>query len=116
MFVVYVADLPNTELPEIVGWDDRDECRSDMRFNGTPFFGISSSIAEIRPKIFDQIRQLNGQLCENQDTYDKMCTHLLCERPNRGEKTCCCIAGGKWVLSTDYIQHSIDAGRFLDVS
>lgn len=113
------VDLPNTELPEIVGWGDPDERRSNngtMRFRGTPYFSISLSNEPQKIRFLEQIRKLNGRVCENLTNYDKMCTHLLCDRPNRGEKTCCCIAAGKWVLSTAYIEKSIEAGRFLDVS
>lgn len=87
-----------------------------MRFRGTPYFSMSLSNDTTKVRIKEQIRKLNGRICENLQNYDKMCTHLLCDRPNRGEKTCCCIASGKWVLSSEYIEKSIEAGRFLDVS
>lgn len=111
-------DFPSTELPEIVGWGDPDQRRlhNGMRFRGTPYFSISMSNEAAKIRILEQIRNLNGRICENLQSYDKMCSHLLCDRPNRGEKTCCSIASGKWVLSTEYVQKSIENGRFLDVS
>lgn len=116
--------MPNTELPEIVGWRDPSEIilsssskkKDGMKFIGTPCFSISCANDEIKLKIISQIKMLKGRVCDNLINYDKSCTHFLCERPNRAEKTYCCISAGKWVLGIDYIQKSIDAGYFLDVS
>lgn len=80
--------------------------------NFTPCEGSQSD--EIRKKLIDQIKLLNGKVCEKAN-YDESGTHLLCEKPSRTEKVLGCISAGKWVLHKDYIQKCVDAGRFIDV-
>ncbi|XP_068139660.1 DNA topoisomerase 2-binding protein 1 [Drosophila tropicalis] len=67
-----------------------------------------------RNQLMDRIRNLGGEICENLVNYDPTCTHLICERPNRGEKMLGCLAAGKWILHIQYIDHCHAAGKFLD--
>lgn len=117
-FVFCFADLPNTEMPEIVGWGDPEQrgANNGMRHRGVPYFSISLANETDKVRIIEQIRKLGGRICDNLHGYDLQCTHLVCDRPNRGEKICCCIASGKWVLNIEYVQKSTEVGRFLDVS
>lgn len=55
----------------------------------------------------DQVHKLNGSIGEKRST----CSHFVCASPNRP-----CIASGKWILCTEYIEKSTQAGYFLDVS
>ncbi|BFG01704.1 DNA topoisomerase 2-binding protein 1-A [Drosophila madeirensis] len=85
-----------------------------MQHAGTPCFSISCGDEEKRAELMDRIEQLGGKLCENLVNYDEACTHLLCERPNRGEKMLACIAAGKWILNIQYIEQCHTRGHFLD--
>ncbi|EDW65947.1 DNA topoisomerase 2-binding protein 1 [Drosophila virilis] len=110
---------------DIVGWRDPAEFNggkrsSDadsprMRYQGTPCFSISCGDDEQkRMLLMERIRLLGGQICQNLSNYDAACTHLLCERPNRGEKLLGCMAAGKWVLNINYIEDCHARGAFLD--
>ncbi|KAH8287470.1 hypothetical protein KR054_008313, partial [Drosophila jambulina] len=86
-----------------------------MQHQGIPCFSIScGDDDEKRAELSERITQLGGKLCENLVNYDSACTHLLCERPNRGEKMLACIAAGKWILHTQYIDQCHARGYFLD--
>lgn len=118
------SEIPSTQPNERVGWRDPTEMgnlvtprriTNIMKYRDTPVFSISCSSDEVKLHTLDQIKKLGGKICENILNYDKSCTHMVCERPNRGEKIFSCIAAGKWVLSLDYIKDSVAAGHFLDV-
>ncbi|XP_037725778.1 DNA topoisomerase 2-binding protein 1 [Drosophila subpulchrella] len=86
-----------------------------MQYRGTPCFSIScGDDGEKRAEMIERITQLGGKLCENLVNYDDACTHLLCERPNRGEKMLACIASGKWIVNMQYIEQCHTRGYFLD--
>ncbi|KAH8336169.1 hypothetical protein KR074_007636, partial [Drosophila pseudoananassae] len=86
-----------------------------MQHRGTPCFSIScGDDGEKRAELIARIEQLGGKMCENLVNYDDACTHLLCERPNRGEKMLGCMAAGKWILSIQYVEQSHARGHFLD--
>ncbi|EDW48793.1 GM17634, partial [Drosophila sechellia] len=86
-----------------------------MQHAGIPCFSIScGDDDEKRAELIARITQLGGKVCENLVNYDDSCTHLLCERPNRGEKMLACIAAGKWILNIQYIDQSHARGGFLD--
>ncbi|XP_017055686.1 DNA topoisomerase 2-binding protein 1 [Drosophila ficusphila] len=114
----------NTE--DMVDWRDPAEFHAakrrssgaspKMQYRGIPCFSISCSDDEKRAELIERINQLGGKLCENLVNYDPSCTHLLCERPNRGEKMLACIAGGKWILNLQYIEQCHARGSFLDES
>lgn len=116
-------EIPSTQPEERVGWREPSDISlvtprrptNAMKYRGTPVFSISCSPDEMKIKILDQIKGLGGRICENILNYDRSCTHLVCEKPNRGEKIFGCIAAGKWVLCLDYIRDSVDAGHFLNV-
>lgn len=114
-----------TASEDIVGWRDPAEFngakRSSeggsplMRHPGTPCFSIScGDDEEKRALLMERIKALGGNICQNLVNYDPACTHLLCERPNRGEKLLGCMAAGKWVLNIQYIEQCHARGTFLD--
>uniref|UniRef100_A0AAG5CVL1 BRCT domain-containing protein n=1 Tax=Anopheles atroparvus TaxID=41427 RepID=A0AAG5CVL1_ANOAO len=85
-----------------------------MKHRGTPTFAISGVQEEVRVSLAQKIEQLQGRLAPDPNRYDPACTHILCGKPNRGEKMLSGIAAGKWILSTKYLDDSHDAGYFLD--
>uniref|UniRef100_A0A182JW07 BRCT domain-containing protein n=1 Tax=Anopheles christyi TaxID=43041 RepID=A0A182JW07_9DIPT len=85
-----------------------------MKYRGTPVFAISGVPENVRLELAKKIEQLKGQLASDPNRYDPACTHILCGKPNRGEKMLSGIAAGKWLLSTKYLDDSFEAGYFLD--
>lgn len=86
-----------------------------MKHRGTPVFAISGVPEPVRLELAKKIEQLKGELASDPNRYDPACTHILCGKPNRGEKMLSGIAAGKWLLSTKYLDDSFEAGYFLDV-
>lgn len=66
--------------------------------------------------MLQQIEQLGGELASDLSVYDPICTHLLCSKPARNEKSLSCMAAGKWILHTSYLERSVEQGHFLNVS
>lgn len=111
---------------DTVGWRDPAEFNASkrspenagvqlMRHPTTPCFSIScGDDDEKRTQLMERIKGLGGNICQNLVNYDPACTHLLCERPNRGEKLLGCMAAGKWVLNIQYIEDCHARGAFLD--
>uniref|UniRef100_A0A182MVT2 BRCT domain-containing protein n=1 Tax=Anopheles culicifacies TaxID=139723 RepID=A0A182MVT2_9DIPT len=85
-----------------------------MKYRGTPVFAISGVPENVRLELARKIEHLKGQLASDPNRYDPNCTHILCGKPNRGEKMLSGIAAGKWLLSTKYLDDSFEAGYFLD--
>nr|XP_040229158.2 DNA topoisomerase 2-binding protein 1 [Anopheles coluzzii] len=85
-----------------------------MKHRGTPVFAISGVPEQVRLELAKKIEQLKGELASDPNRYDPACTHILCGKPNRGEKMLSGIAAGKWLLSTKYLDDSFEAGYFLD--
>uniref|UniRef100_A0A182VZQ1 BRCT domain-containing protein n=1 Tax=Anopheles minimus TaxID=112268 RepID=A0A182VZQ1_9DIPT len=85
-----------------------------MKYRGTPLFAISGVTDIVRLELTEKIEHLKGQVASDPTRYDPDCTHILCGKPNRGEKMLSGIAAGKWILSTKYLDDSFEAGYFLD--
>lgn len=68
----------------------------------------------MRQEIVKQLKSLSVVVSELSD-YDPSCTHLVCPKPARNEKTLACIAAGKWILHTSYVTESYKAKKLLDV-
>ncbi|XP_055372512.1 DNA topoisomerase 2-binding protein 1 [Condylostylus longicornis] len=104
----------------MVGWGDNmnfvinKRNHSDgMEFKGVPLFNISTTADFDKTPIIDGIKKLRGEVCENITIHDPKCTHIVCERPNRGEKLLSSVASGKWILSVNYVIDSVKQGYFL---
>lgn len=118
----HFLEMPNSEQHEVIGWHDpteevtasRSENSKKISSGITPIFSLSNTAGDGQLKIIDKIKSLKGTFKESPKKYDKTCTHLLCERPSSSEKILSGIAGGKWILSLDYIEKSHAAGQFLD--
>uniref|UniRef100_A0A182SUK6 BRCT domain-containing protein n=1 Tax=Anopheles maculatus TaxID=74869 RepID=A0A182SUK6_9DIPT len=85
-----------------------------MKYQGVPVFAISGVPENVRLDLTKKIEHLQGKLASDPNRYDPDCTHILCGKPNRGEKMLSGIAAGKWLLSTKYLDDSYDEGYFLD--
>ncbi|GAB4830560.1 hypothetical protein Ancab_020325 [Ancistrocladus abbreviatus] len=60
------------------------------------------------------IRQLKGRLCRDSHQWSYQATHLIVPDPiRRTEKFFAAAASGRWILKTDYLTASNEAGRFL---
>lgn len=105
----------------MVGWGDPSDFKlsrrnkvNPMKFQGIPKFNISANPNLDKNELCQRIKQLRGEVCENLNSYDPTCTHIVCEKPNRSEKLLSSVASGKWILSLNYIMDSYKQGYFLD--
>lgn len=69
----------------------------------------------IKTKLITSLKELGATVSET-SSYDPISTHLLCPKPARNEKTLSCMAAGKWILHTDYVEACVKASKFLNVS
>ncbi|XP_052901138.1 DNA topoisomerase 2-binding protein 1-A [Anopheles moucheti] len=108
--------LGDTSRDKSIGQESSTKCapRNGMKYRGTPVFAISGVPENVRLELARKIEHLKGQLASDPNRYDPNCTHILCGKPNRGEKMLSGIAAGKWLLSTKYLDDSFEAGYFLD--
>ncbi|KAL1397458.1 hypothetical protein pipiens_009756 [Culex pipiens pipiens] len=62
-----------------------------------------------------ELERTNANLMQHQGRPDlrHARTHILCGKPNGGEKILSGIAAGKWLLCAKYIEDSSEAGHFL---
>nr|XP_029713990.1 DNA topoisomerase 2-binding protein 1-like [Aedes albopictus]XP_029713991.1 DNA topoisomerase 2-binding protein 1-like [Aedes albopictus] len=135
----FKEDTQYTEIPRFdsemldapyapaVGWCDPTEFDRERRFGstseaemnrmiyqGTPVFALSGVNDDLRAELVRKIQRLKGEVSTKPNEYDPACTHILCSKPNRGEKILSGIAAGTWLLCTKYIDDSCKAGHFLN--
>ncbi|KAG9145768.1 hypothetical protein Leryth_011203 [Lithospermum erythrorhizon] len=67
-------------------------------------------------KEFQQvIKRLRGRVCRDSHNWSYQATHLILPDPiRRTEKFFAAVASGRWILKTDYLTASNEAGKFLD--
>ncbi|KAJ3642726.1 hypothetical protein Zmor_025484 [Zophobas morio] len=97
--------------PFSVGWDYEENIQSEPLQPPMRIFMISGVDSD-RQQMVEKIEQLGGHVSEL-SSYDSKCTHLICPKPARNEKTLSCMASGKWILHISYVDKSIAAGKFL---
>eukprot|EP01018_Ginkgo_biloba_P027422 Gb_39610 [translate_table: standard] len=70
----------------------------------------------LQKKEFQQlVKSLGGRLCKDSHQWSYQATHLVVPEPlRRTEKFFAAAAAGRWILTTDYLTASKQAGRFLD--
>ncbi|XP_031568716.1 SMC5-SMC6 complex localization factor protein 1-like [Actinia tenebrosa] len=76
-------------------------------------FLLSSFTQEEREELNNAIQTLGGIYTETPHFFSSS-SHIVCKKPNRGEKFLCGCATGKWILNKDYIMDSAKAQRWLD--
>lgn len=60
------------------------------------------------------IRKLKGRVCRVSHQWSYQATHYIVPDPiRRTEKFCAAAASGRWIMKTDYLSASNQAGRFL---
>ncbi|RZC32583.1 DNA topoisomerase 2-binding protein 1-B, partial [Asbolus verrucosus] len=114
--------------PFTVGWDynesmSKDEANdADIKIRTfspkerqVRIFMLSGVEKDLREAIVAKIESLGGRVTDL-STYDPKSTHLLSPKPARNEKALACMAAGKWILHISYVDKSVAAGRFLNVS
>jgi topoisomerase (DNA) II binding protein 1 len=95
--------------PFTVGWDYCEEIVSSQQIR---IFVISGLEADQRESVTEKIEGLGGRVSDL-NSYDPKCTHLICPKPARNEKTLSCMAAGKWILHVSYVDKCVAAGKFL---
>lgn len=103
----------NTEVQSqvcTVGWDFGDDKGQNA---ARKVFLLSGIEAARRSQIAEDLKKLGGVISE-MGAYDPGCTHLICGKPGRNEKTLACMAAGKWIIHASYVDRCVSAGQFLD--
>ncbi|XP_076255601.1 mutagen-sensitive 101 isoform X2 [Rhynchophorus ferrugineus] len=107
------ATIPrNTETNSQVYTVDWDYGQRETESQAPKVFLLSGIELNQRERLSKTIKTLGGIVSESA-SYDDSCTHLICPKPLRNEKTLACMAAGKWILHVSYIEKSQEAGRFL---
>ncbi|KAG9459602.1 hypothetical protein H6P81_004110 [Aristolochia fimbriata] len=70
----------------------------------------------LQRKEFQQvIRRLRGRVCRDSHNWSYQASHFIVPDPvRRTEKFFAAAASGRWILKTDYLTASKEAGKFLD--
>ncbi|XP_058076866.1 BRCT domain-containing protein At4g02110 [Magnolia sinica] len=106
--------VQNTE--KAVGTDaDRLQAGRSSRTGSSELTWFLLSGHRLQRKEFQQvIRRLRGRLCRDSHHWSYQATHFIVPDPvRRTEKFFAAAAAGRWILKTDYLSASSQAGRFL---
>ncbi|XP_001633927.2 uncharacterized protein LOC5513685 isoform X2 [Nematostella vectensis] len=76
-------------------------------------FLLSSFASDEKESLAKKIDILGGTYTETPH-FITSCTHIVCNKPNRGEKFLCGCATGKWLLRKEYLEDSFAAQQWLD--
>ncbi|KAI3773192.1 hypothetical protein L6452_04396 [Arctium lappa] len=106
-----------TELPEKIN-PKSDQANTDpMTGNlskAEPRWFILSGHKLQRREFQQIIRRLKGRVCRVSHQWSYQATHFIVPDPmRRTEKFFAAAASGRWILKTDYLSASNEAGRFL---
>ncbi|XP_018580230.1 DNA topoisomerase 2-binding protein 1 [Anoplophora glabripennis] len=93
-----------------VGWDFQEQEVAPKPMKIFILTGVGESD---RSKMVEELESL-GATVSDLSNYDPTGSHLLCPKPARNEKILSCMAAGKWILHTSYLEKSLEAGHFLD--
>lgn len=106
------SEMLSTESQEIeVGWKDSGPKRLCLKK-----FMFTSMSNEDKQRHMKTVQLLGAECLNMTAGFDDACTHLIFNRPNRGEKVMAAIAAGRWCLVPKYLEDSLDAGKFLEVN
>lgn len=77
------------------------------------FVFVMVGMSEEKRKHYSKlVQELGATVCLG-PTFTPEITHLVAETLSRSERTLAAIASGKWVLHDSYLDHSFQAGHFL---
>ncbi|KAL1543975.1 hypothetical protein AAHA92_20884 [Salvia divinorum] len=86
----------------------------DLTTKSEPAWFILSGHRLQRKEFQQVIRQLKGKVCRDSHNWSYQATHFIVPDPiRRTEKFFAAAASGSWILKTDYLTASTEAGRFL---
>ncbi|XP_077218708.1 transcription coactivator isoform X2 [Tasmannia lanceolata] len=102
---------------KVIGGTDGDGLQADKGsrvVNFEPVWFILSGHHLQRKEFQQVIRRLRGRLCRDSHHWSYRATHFIVPDPvKRTEKFFAAAAAGRWILNTDYLSASNQAGRFL---
>ncbi|KVI12451.1 BRCT domain-containing protein [Cynara cardunculus var. scolymus] len=106
-----------TELPEKIN-PKPDQAKSDPMAGSLsraePMWFILSGHKLQRREFQQIIRRLKGRVCRVSHQWSYQATHFIVPDPmRRTEKFFAAAASGRWILKTDYLSASNEAGKFL---
>ncbi|KAK4742819.1 hypothetical protein SAY87_000820 [Trapa incisa] len=87
----------------------------DRRIEPAWFILSGHSHRQCRKEFQQVIRRLKGRFCRDSKQWSYQATHFIVPEPlRRTEKFFAAAASGRWILRTDYLSASNQAGKFLD--
>ncbi|XP_042394505.1 BRCT domain-containing protein At4g02110-like isoform X1 [Zingiber officinale] len=108
----------NEHDPEIVKTPDKSynmETPSTTKINLDPAWFILSGHRVQRREFRVLIKRLRGRICRDSHHWSYQATHFITPDPlRRTEKFFAAASAGRWILKTDYLTASVQAGKFLD--
>lgn len=106
------SEMLNADLEDMdVGWKERRPKRRNSKK-----FMFTAMPDENKLRYMKMVEQLGAECLSTTAGFDNACTHLVFERPNRGEKVMAAVAAGRWCLVPKYLEDSLAAGNFLNAS
>ncbi|KHJ75806.1 hypothetical protein OESDEN_24577, partial [Oesophagostomum dentatum] len=102
------ADLrqPIAKLPAV------KQERISFEFSATVRRFIFTSVVPHEKLRLSNIISRLGGIADSGELNDE-CTHLICGKLIRGAKLMGCIASGRWIVGSDYVDKSLAAGKWL---
>ncbi|KAL1558334.1 BRCT domain-containing protein-like protein [Salvia divinorum] len=86
----------------------------DLTTKAEPAWFILSGHRLQRKEFQQVIKRLKGKVCRDSHNWSYQATHFIVPDPiRRTEKFFAAAASGSWILKTDYLTASTEAGRFL---
>ncbi|KAK1408923.1 hypothetical protein QVD17_41085 [Tagetes erecta] len=100
---------PGKEIPE----KNLDKASADVSKDEPKWFILAGN--KVQRREFQQIiRRLKGRVCRVSHQWSYQATHFIVPDPiRRTEKFFAAAASGRWILKTDYLSTSNQAGKFL---
>ncbi|KAL6978327.1 hypothetical protein U1Q18_019997 [Sarracenia purpurea var. burkii] len=102
--------------PKAAGVTDQDSAPAEkvLRVKIEPVWFILSGHKLQRKEFQHVIRRLKGKVCRDSHQWSYQATHFIVPDPiRRTEKFFAAAASGRWILKTDYLTASNQAGRLL---
>eukprot|EP00656_Telonema_subtile_P034417 TRINITY_DN38501_c0_g1_i2.p1 TRINITY_DN38501_c0_g1~~TRINITY_DN38501_c0_g1_i2.p1 ORF type:complete len:480 (-),score=85.84 TRINITY_DN38501_c0_g1_i2:215-1654(-) len=79
-----------------------------------PRFLLSGISKKERKTLVPLIEQLGGELCQDDEQFEKSCTHIVVDELKRTEKVLAGCIAGAWFVKPQFILMSAQAGKLID--